>query len=130
MIHTCVCPLRAVRVTVFGLCVSVINYVFHMCLKRLRLIAELSIHTLPLEYYSPLSLTELMSSATAEIPLKLLQQCHSCFVTWTDKSRLFSEKLVQSCSGFLHHLSFELKIFHAMWIPTDVSKIIDVYATA
>ena len=66
-------------------------------------------------------LAELMTSETAEMPLKLLDQCHNCFVSWTDRSRLFSERLLHSCGGFLHQLSTELKIFHAMWIPTDVS---------
>ena len=55
------------------------------------------------------------------MPLKLLDQCHSCFVTWTDRSKLFSERLLHCCGEFLHHLSLELKTFHAMWIPTDVS---------
>ena len=72
------------------------------------------------KHVSIVSLAELITSETTEMPLKLLCQCNSCFVTWTDRSRLFSERLLYSCDGFLHHLSLELKIFHAIWIPTDV----------
>ena len=62
----------------------------------------------------------LSAHQNTEMPVRVLKQCHSCLITWTDESRLFSERLLSSCSGIVHQFSIELKIHHAMWAPTDV----------
>ena len=64
---------------------------------------------------------DLMTFGPVETPLKVLQLCYNCLASWTDKSRLFSKRLLQSCGNLVHQLAVQLKIFHAVWVPTGVS---------
>ena len=73
-----------------------------------------------------LPLAEIIESDDTEVPLRILNLCHICFASWTDKSNLFSERLVCSSSFgglFLQQLVSELKIYTAMWAPSEVRVV-------